>query len=144
MEINLFLLRKYYPAGTNGEWTTAEGKHICYNIELPWKQNQHEISCIPEYRYQLIRIDSPKHGDCLQVARVLNRGMVEVHSANYALKELRGCLAPVQTLDSPGVGFSSRRAVQLIETLVFPELTNDHTVWLTIKNAKGKPYEYYR
>ena len=51
--MELELLRTYDPEGTNGELGSG-GKRICFTIELPWLHNQHNISCIPEGRYELL------------------------------------------------------------------------------------------
>ena len=46
----LFLTRTYFPDGTNGK-LECEGKLICNTIELPWKNNEKRVSCIPEGKY---------------------------------------------------------------------------------------------
>jgi hypothetical protein len=39
--------RTYFPEGTNGK-LECEGKLICNTIELPWKNNETKVSCIPK------------------------------------------------------------------------------------------------
>jgi Family of unknown function (DUF5675) len=46
----LTLSRTYFPDGTNGK-IEYNGKLICLTIELPWKENQKKVSCIPEGKY---------------------------------------------------------------------------------------------
>lgn len=33
---------------------------VCYTLELPWKNNENNISCIPEGKYKCIPYLSPK------------------------------------------------------------------------------------
>ncbi|UFH52535.1 DUF5675 family protein [Spirosoma sp. KNUC1025] len=132
MELEFTLIRTYYPTGTNGTISLNSG-FVCHSIELPWKNNQRKSSCIPEGRYLLTRYTSPKHGACLLLNGVPGRGMVEIHEANWAVKQLEGCIAPVTTLDSPGVGWRSGDATTKLEGLAFPVLDRGGKVWLTIK-----------
>jgi hypothetical protein len=46
----IFLTRTYFPEGCNGK-LECEGKLICHTIELPWKNNETKVSCIPEGKY---------------------------------------------------------------------------------------------
>ena len=59
-KMELELLRTYYPTGTNGN-LLAVGIGLCHTIELPWKENQHQASCIPEGRYELVKRYSLKN-----------------------------------------------------------------------------------
>jgi hypothetical protein len=68
--------------------------------ELPWKDNQNGISCIPPGSYQCKHINSPKHGPCYQITGVTGRSMIEIHSANFMgdttlgkTSQLLGCVA---------------------------------------------------
>lgn len=105
----LFLSRKYFPEGTNGK-LECEGKLLCYTIELPWKQNEKSVSCIPEGKYLLQKRYSRKYQWHFEVLGVSNRSLILLHPANYALKELQGCIAPVSKLSGAGIGFQSRKA----------------------------------
>ena len=46
----IVLTRTYFPKGTNSK-LECEGKLISYAIELPWKNNETKVSCIPEGKY---------------------------------------------------------------------------------------------
>ncbi len=59
-------------------------------IELPWNDNQHNISCIPIGEYDLEYYDSPEHGEVLRVLNVPDRDGVLMHSGNYAGDESKG------------------------------------------------------
>lgn len=62
-------------------------------IELPWKNNQQGISCIPVGKYKAKKFISPTHNLCFLVLDVPNRDMIEIHSANFS-RQLKGCIAP--------------------------------------------------
>ena len=135
--MELELIRKYYPNGTNGILRLSQdNKHgiICYSIELPWKNNQHQVSCIPEGRYELGKRYSPRLGHHLQVLNVPGRDFILIHPANDALKELEGCIAPVSILDGEGKGLRSRIAVEVITAIVYPVLDRNEPFYLTIKS----------
>ncbi len=91
--MELELIRKYFDEGTNGEILYQE-RLLSYAIELPWKNNQARVSCIPEGRYELIKRWSPKFGRHLQVMNVSGREYILIHPANEALRELKGSVAP--------------------------------------------------
>ena len=137
--MELVLNRTYYAGGTNGELYT-NNSFLCYCIELPWKDNQPKVSCIPEGRYELHRRYSPRFGEHLMVCGVEGRSLILLHPANDALKELNGCIAPVSVLSGEGRGSASRKAFQKLTTLVFAALKKE-TVFLTIQN---KEHEHFK
>jgi|GEM_PF-4701125 len=89
------LLRTYGDRGTNGEiW--IGGDLECCAIELPWRENVRNISCIPEGTYPLAKRYSKRFGWHILVRDVPMRSAILFHPANNAEKELRGCIAPVK------------------------------------------------
>lgn len=64
----------------------------CFTLELPWKDNQRNISCIPEGTYQVIKHTSPKFKQCFWIRDVEGRSEILIHTGNF-VRELRGCLA---------------------------------------------------
>ena len=130
--MELELIRTYFPNGTNGVVLLQ----LCNSIELPWQNNQHQISCVPEGRYELRKRYSPKFGWHLQVMDVPGRDLILMHPANDALKELEGCIAPVSLLTAEGKGSESRVALGKITSLVFPELEKGNKVFITIKSVQ--------
>ena len=131
--MKLELIRTYFPDGTNGS-IFLNGKILCYSIELPWHNNQSRISCVPEGIYELVKRYSPTHKWHLQLNNVPNRQLILIHAANYAIKELKGCIAPVSLLTAEGKGVESKIALQKINAIVFPELDQMKKVFLTIKS----------
>lgn len=67
------------------------------------------------------------------IKNVSDRTHIIFHPANYALKELEGCIAPVSKLETPGIGFKSREATQKLEKLCFEALGREEQIFITIK-----------
>jgi len=128
--MDLELIRRYDPDGTNGELKLM----VCNTIELPWLRNQRSISCIPEGRYELKKRVTKKRGQHLLVVNVKGRDGILIHPANDARKELRGCIAPVTTLTGPGKGSQSRLANEKLKALVLEALERNEKVFITIKS----------
>lgn len=128
----LFLTRTYFPDGTNGI-LMCEGKKICYTIELPWKNNEKSVSCIPEGRYFIKKRYSQKFKWHLEVVDVKNRSYILFHPANNALQELNGCIAPVTKLSGPGLGLLSRKAFEKLKTFVYAALDSKESVELIVE-----------
>lgn len=60
------------------------GMFSCYSLELPWRNNAQEISCIPPGKYKCRMINSPKFGYVYEVCEVPNRTHILFHSGNTA------------------------------------------------------------
>jgi hypothetical protein len=128
MELELF--RTYDPEGTNGELKLV----VCNTIELPWLQNQRNVSCIPEGRYELRKRFIKKFGLHLLVVDVPDRSWILIHPANDAKTQLKGCIAPVTQLTGPGKGSESRLANEKLKALVLEALERKEKVFITIKS----------
>ena len=65
----------------------------CYSLELPWKDNERNISCVPTgtYTCKLEYSDRFKR-DLWELKDVPNRSECKFHSANY-FRQLNGCIA---------------------------------------------------
>ncbi|MBI5373729.1 MAG: hypothetical protein HZA79_17015 [Sphingobacteriales bacterium] len=131
--MELVLTRQYNDKGVSGT-LTFNGERICDSIEPPWRNNQRQISCIPEGRYLLTLRSSLRFGWHLLVNNVPGRSLILIHAFNYALKESRGCIGPVKKLTGPGQGLSSRDALCGLMQLVLPCLNKRKPVFLTIKS----------
>src|SRR5262245_33727467 len=124
--MELELIRTYDPNGTNGEIIYR----VCNTIELPWLQNQRNISCITEGRYELVSRFSSKHQHHLALKNVPDRSGILIHPANDALKELLGCIAPVTVHTAPGKGNQSRLAGEKLRLFVAEALERGKRVFL--------------
>ena len=127
------LIRTYHPAGTNG-CLCLNGEQICATIELPWKNNAHRISCIPEGAYRLIKRWSPKFGQHLWLQDVPGRTLILIHPANNAARELEGCIAPVLSVTGAGQGVASRTALKKL-LQIYEARSKKEKVWLKITKA---------
>lgn len=71
---------------------TIEGVKTLASLELPWLNNEVEISCIPKGNYKVVTNFSSKYQkDMWQVLDVEGRTGIRIHSANYA-SEIEGCI----------------------------------------------------
>ena len=130
--MELELIRTYFPKGTNG-MLYYNNSLQCNTIELPWLDNQHSISCIPEGSYRLRMRYTLKRKTHILVEGVKDRALILIHPANDALTELQGCIAPVTTLTGEGRGNLSKMAFDSLVKLV-QELMDKEPVFLTIKS----------
>lgn len=129
----LELKRQYHARGTNGV-IRLSNKRICHTIELPWKANQRSVSCIPEGEYDLKLRYSKRFKWHLHLMDVPSRELILFHPANNALKELKGCIAPVTELTAPGQGKESIVAFQCLKQLVYPVLKAREKLSIIIKS----------
>ena len=93
--INLLLLRDTFTdESTIGE-LFVNGERFCDTLELPYRDNQRSISCIPtgEYkvRLRLPRESATRHYIHLLVKDVKDRSHILFHRGNTA-KDTRGCI----------------------------------------------------
>jgi hypothetical protein len=73
-----------------------------YTIELPWKDNYPNISCIPAGLYSCIPHESEKYPNTYEVTFVPGRTAILIHSGNFACEvnlsnahynsDTRGCI----------------------------------------------------
>ena len=100
------ICRRYYDTQTEGvlevfDEDTGELEFTCKTLELPYRDNERNISCIPEGFYDVVARQSPKYGNHLHVTGVEGRSLILFHHANYVgsdnprtgSPDLRGCIA---------------------------------------------------
>lgn len=87
------------PHGTPGR--LSFGASVVHTIELPWRNNRPQRSCIPAGRYLCAQVQSPRFGLVYGVQAVPGRSHVLLHAANLAgdvdagwTTQLHGCIAP--------------------------------------------------
>lgn len=135
--MHLTIHRTYYDEGTNGLLTVgSNSKPLCYTIELPWRNNELNRSCIPECTYVLWRRYSPKFRWHLKLIDVPGRSYILIHPVNDAARELKGCIAPVLLLTGPGTGEHSRQAFDLLNSKLLKALHKRETILLTVTKAQ--------
>lgn len=74
-----------------------------YFIAPGWKNNQNDISCIPQGLYNVTRGDTEHHKDAFKILNVPNRTNILIHPGNYASEVIidnekhldsKGCFLP--------------------------------------------------
>lgn len=92
--MKVVISREYGKFQTLGRLVIFDGKEILLKVltlELPDLGNQTNISCIPEGKYKVHRIYSPKFGNCFHVQDVPGRSAILIHRGNYT-KDTMGCI----------------------------------------------------
>jgi hypothetical protein len=94
------LIRSYGEKETMGTYLVYNGMNKvfqCVCLELPWINNQHDISCIPSGTYPVIKYSYEGHPDVFWIQNVPNRQGIMIHIGNFAsgMKvDTKGCLLP--------------------------------------------------
>jgi len=73
-------------------------KYEFLTLELPWKDNQRRVSCIPIGEYTVVKRWSKKFGNHFHVLDVPNRDYILIHKGNYHT-DILGCILPGDGLD---------------------------------------------
>jgi hypothetical protein len=117
----------------------VDGIMHSHTLELPWRDNQTGISCIPPGVYAVAFFDSPKFKrTILRLKGVPGREAVEIHPANH-VAELRGCIAlGVRTNVHSDFLVESRKFVDSLEAMVLLALDRKEAVCLEVINPGGK------
>lgn len=100
------------------------GRNTVHSLELPWRENRRQKSCIPVGTYQCAIVNSPRFGRVYGVANVPGRSNILIHSANFAgnvdlgwKTQLQGCIALGMRLGKIGnqrAALVSRPAIRLL------------------------------
>jgi len=110
----LKIMRKDRYSKSIGGELYIDGQFICYTLELPWKWNRKNVSCIPPGKYPCFwrhnrgRVqlqDIP----CLGGYRVA----IQIHSGNKPV-HTKGCILVGETISTDFVG-KSKAAMRLLE-----------------------------
>lgn len=105
----VFLLRiATSDAGTIGDLAVDDFR--CVTLELPWKNNKPDISCIPANEYICRWTLRPKHGWVYQVTNVPNRADILLHCGNFE-KDTEGCILLGSVKDGDAIDNSSATVI---------------------------------
>lgn len=66
-------------------------KYSCDTLELTWKENQQNISCIPEGEYEVKKRFSRKFKSHFHITDVPGRSYILIHPGNFHT-DIRGCV----------------------------------------------------
>jgi hypothetical protein len=98
MEMNpniITIVRKEFSdQGTKGVLITSESH--CFTLELPWRENRPNVSCIPSGTYYVEMRRSPRLGKHYWIKDVQDRSWVLIHSGNLAGDIEKGYISHVQ------------------------------------------------
>tara|TARA_R110000851_G_scaffold9579_3_gene35577 strand:- start:26801 stop:27187 length:387 start_codon:yes stop_codon:yes gene_type:complete len=81
------------------------GNFSCLTLELPWLDNNQNVSCIPAGVYEAEKYQSPAHGPVILLKGVPNRTWIEMHAGNYT-RQILGCILvgdSLKYLDDDGI-----------------------------------------
>lgn len=94
---HIVLNREYEPTQTRGRlgvYTDDKLVFCCITVEPVWKDNEKQISCIPEGTYKCKKTYSPAFKRTLiEVLNVPGRSGIRVHEMNFS-KSSKGCIGP--------------------------------------------------
>ncbi|MGH2506667.1 MAG: DUF5675 family protein [Ktedonobacteraceae bacterium] len=161
--MNISSIRTYLPDATTGIWTVADTTF--YSIELPWRSNYPDLSCIPPGEYELRLYISPKHGKTfcfhnpvlgvwalpamIPANIVGGRSLAEIHAANWA-DQLLGCTAlglagqPMLNPEDGKVDPAVEESVDAIETFLnLVGWVDGHTINISCASGTTDPTDGY-
>jgi hypothetical protein len=92
---NLLIIRDTFTAKSIIGKLYCNGEFMAHTLELPWKNNQKSVSCIPEGRYKcrvrLARESATRDYVHLLVQDVKDRSYILFHYGNFP-SDTRGCI----------------------------------------------------
>lgn len=130
-------------AGTSG-FVIIDDAFECFSLELPDKDNQRKVSCIPIGKYLILERKDPtpmtmKYRQkydwfnfhlCLQ--DVKSRSGIYLHVGN-TIKDSYGCILLGQQINTSMFLSSSRKAYKSFYNKIISALGNDEKVTITIE-----------
>lgn len=75
---------------TPGEMT-LDGKHLCFTLELPWRDNEALVSCIPAGEYKCVQHFGPRYSNVWELLGVPGRSSILIHHGNTT-DDTNGCI----------------------------------------------------
>lgn len=105
-QADITVSRAYYNDCTTGRLISPHLGGYIATLELPWRDNHNEISCIPEGAYPYRKAWSPRaKRDVIWIDDVPGRANIQMHPGNYT-RQILGCVLPgigMQDLDGDGI-----------------------------------------
>ena len=68
-----------------------DGQLVGTTLELPWRNNRPDVSCIPPGNYQCVRRKSPRFGRTFEIDFVSGRTDILFHAGNR-VRDTHGCV----------------------------------------------------
>lgn len=115
----LVLKRKYTDKFVWGWLETyslgESSEFLCWTLELPYKDNAKNISCIPKGAYYVECYESSRFGETFKFSEVKNRTDILFHAGN-TIEDTKGCILPGTLFDPvKGILQDSRKALKKIK-----------------------------
>ena len=134
-KINLLLIRDTFTEESTIGELFLNGERFCDTLELPYRDNQRSISCIPAGEYK-VRLRLPRESATrdyihLIVKDVPNRSHILFHRGNTA-KDTKGCILVGQGTQQDIVHNSTLAMDLLIKEII--NLGEGYDINLIIKN----------
>lgn len=109
-----------------------ENRLVAGTLELPWRFNQRNVSCIPEGKYRAVPHSGGRNGDCYELTDVKGRSDIQIHAGNR-IRDIEGCilLGTPSPMPEPGV-WKSRTHLGY-----FLELSGGEPVIVDIRTPRG-------
>jgi len=82
--------RWYHNDCTLGRLSLPSGFQ-CFTLELPWLENEPNVSCIPKGTYKAFKRVSSRNGNVFELRNVPQRTSIQCHSGNYT-RQIQGCI----------------------------------------------------
>lgn len=102
----------------NVGFLVMDDRVLCHTLELPWKGNMRNVSCIPPGTYTVEKFVSSKFGRCFRLPFVPNRSGILIHAGNTR-DDTQGCILVGQSSDlSTGRVNYSRAALAYLDYLL--------------------------
>ena len=132
--INLLILRDAFTSESTLGVLFINGERFCDTLELPYRDNQRSVSCIPTGEYK-VRMRYPRESATreylhLLIQEVKDRQFILFHRGNSA-KDTRGCVLVGQSRKQDFVGNSTLAMDLLMKEIINLGGTN---INLIIKN----------
>ena len=119
--INLLILRDTFTSESTLGELFINGERFCDTLELPYRDNQRSVSCIPTGEYK-VRMRYPRESATreylhLLVKEVKDRQFILFHRGNSA-KDTRGCILVGQSREQDFVGNSTLAMDLLLKEII--------------------------
>ena len=108
------------------------GDYTCYTLELPWRNNKRNISCIPPRKYKCRQRRYNKGGyQAIELVDVPDRSHIMIHKGNFP-NDVKGCVCVGTVVDynRPAV-FNSKVAFDLLMEY-FEDLSEEQQVYCEV------------
>lgn len=131
------------PEGTFGKLYDEDGELVCHTVELTWRRNARNVSCIPAGTYPIRRRAEGESSrfpyEHFAVDKVPERSAILIHRANWGGQrarglqcDLHGCIGPGVSQEPLGGQMAVKSSRVALEKLLKHDLTQ-----LTIEWADG-------